>query len=290
MILEEYESVDALLNSNGNSVAIVKKRIFAFKEVTLDRKKDVQAFKTGLLMSKPHVDPIKMSASNAFLCYTDIVSCSGTYSSESARTFSLIEILGPNVQRGINIYCTAIKVIRDLDADEIANLTYEFFIHLAEIKRIQILNPFIHVGGSAALYLHGIKLKRVTKGSEPSDIDMCSPFYMPITGSETDVVEFLEDDERSDQADFKEVVSFNGIPIDYRIDPKEKFEVIKFKGFDYKVTKLETIMEAKFRYALCGSLKHKEDCYEICSKNKPSAKPIVPAIVNSYIDEDDLPW
>lgn len=268
MLLEDYESPEQLLI---DSKRLNKQKKYGFKGFDKDLKCRGHQFVLGEVASKPEKDVVKMCSGDGFHYCNTLSDVFRHYYNSGDHRFCIVEIIGnftdDNSTSDKKCITTSLRPVREITADEINNLMYEERIHLSEIKRIQQLNPFIRVGGSAALFLHGIQLKRISEEEyTQSDIDMCAPFYMPITGSSTDHIETLDEDERSDQADFKEVISFNGIPIDYRVDAKERFEVVKYKGFDYKVTCLEIIMEAKFRYAMKGSLKHKEDCYEICGK------------------------
>lgn len=155
---------------------------------------------------------------------------------------------------------------------------YEHRIKLDMVRRILSLNPLAHIGGSVALYLHGIGLQRIYDAST-IDFDLCVPYYIPLTGEATDKIQVANEENRGSDADYKEVLTFNGTKIDYRVDPSEPFHVIRLNEFDYRVTPLEIIMEAKFRYAIRKSKKHRDDCYEICGKQKPAT--------NNW---DDLPF
>lgn len=153
---------------------------------------------------------------------------------------------------------------KEFTAGELSN--YESKIKLAAVQKIITCNEFVHIGGSVALYLHGILLKRIFDSSTSVDLDICGGLYVPLKGLSGDKIVKCEDSTRGSDADYKEVLTFNSIKVDYRIDPAEPWEWIKHNGFEYRVTPLEIIMEAKFRYAMRGSKKHREDCYEICHK------------------------
>lgn len=57
------------------------------------------------------------------------------------------------------------------------------------------------------------------------------------------------------------------IKVDYRIDPKQRYEIIEYDGFKFKVSNLLTILEAKMRYAMLpNGKKHKSDLEEMVIK------------------------
>lgn len=158
---------------------------------------------------------------------------------------------------------------------------YESQIRLEVVKRILSLNPTAHIGGSVALYLYGVGLQRIYDSGN-IDFDICVPYYTPLVGEPGDKIKTAVNEERGSDADYKEVLTFNGIKVDIRIDPLEPFRIIHFNGFDYRVTPLEIIMEAKFRYAIKKSKKNLDDCYEICG--------VVKATPPTNSDETDLPF
>ena len=61
---------------------------------------------------------------------------------------------------------------------------------------------------------------------------------------------------------------FGSVKIDYRIDPHQRYEIIEYKGFKYKVSPLMTIMDAKMKYAMNGQRKHAEDIKEMILPKK----------------------
>ena len=117
-----------------------------------------------------------------------------------------------------------------------------------------------HDGGSAGLFLHGARLKR-WKDKDKSDLDLVSPYFVLVEGQEGAEVEQL--DSKASANDFDETFLYDGVKVDYRIDPKQRYEYIEYRGFKYKVSPLFTILEAKMRYALNGQKKHKDDLLEL---------------------------
>jgi hypothetical protein len=130
--------------------------------------------------------------------------------------------------------------------------------------KLQALNPFLIVGGSIGLYLHGVRLKRF-HSPDVVDYDLALPFFQLLQGCIDLKVEnsMFEKGEGYD-TDFERAVTINGIKADLRIDPKQRYEIIEYKGFAHKVTPIETIIRAKANYAHTKwGEKHKDDLIEM---------------------------
>ena len=141
-----------------------------------------------------------------------------------------------------------------------------------------------HVGGSAGLFLHGVRLKRWLKNSS-SDLDFVSPYFVlpqkTLKTTDGDELEVFYKDAKASGNDFDETFIVGDTKIDYKIDPKQRYELIEFRGVTYKVSDLLTIMEAKMRYAQKPSGgKHRQDLKEMVVKHKEEVKiecdPILP--------------
>lgn len=132
-------------------------------------------------------------------------------------------------------------------------------LHIDLAKMIQIRYPGVIVGGSAGLYLCGIKLERHKK-NKSTDLDLILPYYMNFEADET--LKFAE--RESSGRDFDYTMICNGVNLDIRIDPKQKYVYIEMDDFKFKVGVPESALEAKIRYILQNnSSKHKDDLYEI---------------------------
>lgn len=138
--------------------------------------------------------------------------------------------------------------------------------NLELIQHLQMSNPLLILGGSTALYLYGCKIQR--HGTiNPPDLDLVLP-YFNILNYDLSKYQVIGGDGRlSSGSDFVEKGSIAPlvfdlskpetiIKFDLRIDPYNKFRIIDYKGFKYKVCELETILEAKIRY---NNPKHKQD-------------------------------
>lgn len=167
-----------------------------------------------------------------------------------------------------------------LKKDEKTNKTYSEALQINIYKSIQEKLINCHVGGSLGLFLHGVRLNRFSKTG--SDLDIVMP-YFSLFESCPDLTIDYKDAKASgndfDQTFLCQTKNSGWIKVDVRIDPKQAYEIIEFQGFKYKVSKLETILAAKMKYALNGQSKHMNDIYEICGKTS-----------NQKLKIDDLPW
>ncbi len=139
-------------------------------------------------------------------------------------------------------------------------------LHVKIVQKLMTVHPELIVGGSTALFLHGIRLKRWRNGI--SDIDMITPYYIKF---ENDVLnelifsEHIESIHQSRKSHFSKIIMINrDIKMDLRIDPKQQYEYVEYEDFKFKVSTLETILKAKCKYTMEGIIKHKEDIKEIC--------------------------
>ena len=129
------------------------------------------------------------------------------------------------------------------------------------VRKFQELYPHTQIGGSVALFLHGIELKRF-ENENVNDFDIITPYY---TKFKEDVPNLLSNDEQTTYTsgcDFDEHIMFNGVKCDIRIDNHQKYDLITYEGFEYKVSVLEAIWAAKLRY---NKPKHINDLKEAMS-------------------------
>lgn len=148
---------------------------------------------------------------------------------------------------------------------------------LEAIRNFQTNYPTSHVGGSLGLMIRGIDLKR---SLIMSDIDITIDEYEEIKTDES-----LEP--RSDNSDFDFAYKINHTDnfytkIDIRITPEPSFDVVKFNGYSYNVSKLRDILFWKQKYANKGILKHKNDLITM----KTGVRPLEQVVIN----DDDLPF
>lgn len=167
----------------------------------------------------------------------------------------------------------------------------EMNFRLDEVKIIQKVYPHFILGGSTALYLHGFNIKR---NYEVKDLDFVTPYYTPININDFDPEDgVIEADNMSEAQpsgndfDYVEglVIGDSFLLLDMRIDPKQRYEIITYNGFDYKVSPWYPIIEAKMRYAAVNrDQKHKKDLVDMFQLVKPGGRVLVNPI-ESYLNK-----
>ena len=128
---------------------------------------------------------------------------------------------------------------------------------------IELVHPGCHIGGSIGLFLQGIDLGR---DFIESDIDICSfkpngKEFKDIQKrySEIGLASATDIDEISYRSEISEEGVTKKIKIEYKYDRTQDFNLIKYKGVTYKVTKPEIILGWKVLFASRGSKKHRAD-------------------------------
>ena len=190
-----------------------------------------------------------------------------------------IEILGPFKDDNNKSVTSSFRIIRELSSNEIIEinknrlkLELDSALGLDIIKELQIKYPLAVLGGSVALFLYGINLKRLKNGV--SDFDLLFPYFdslhtpLDVDGNE---LTFKRVNGKNSGNDFDESFTLVGkdnfYKIDYKIYPQVKYNIIEYNGFNYKVCPLFDIIEAKMKYAKQGNNKHREDMLEIFNIN-----------------------
>jgi hypothetical protein len=195
----------------------------------------------------------------------------------SGRYFE-IEILG-QVEGDVEKYATNLfKFIKEIPAEEvekerqnIKDRKVDKQFELETIQKLQTEFPTLILGGSVSLYLHGIRLKRFSNWS--GDFDFILPYWQDLSQTKHEDItveeeeDFFEDEEgytNDEDFQFHSRYIVNGRKADIRINPKERYEVVEYNGFKYKVAPLLTTVEAKMHYAKGRKgEKHKADVLEM---------------------------
>lgn len=118
------------------------------------------------------------------------------------------------------------------------------------VKQLQTEHPTLIIGGSVALYLHGVRVKRFKNWD--GDLDFINPTKIDIGLTKTS--------DLPSNCDFQEQGKYDGIKVDLRFDSEAKFEEVIFNGSLYKVALLEEILKFKCGY---GREKDKLDIREM---------------------------
>lgn len=200
------------------------------------------------------------------------------YSFEGNNRYFKIEVLGTFTDSSDKSITTSFRLLEEIDKEVMETYFCAQNLNLETVAAIQKQYPMMHVGGSTALFLHGVRLKRWMKRKSGSDLDFISPYFIlpdntikSADGTEDLKVDFI--DGKASANDFDYTFIIDGTKIDYRIDPKQRYEVVEFDGVKYKVSPLLTILEAKMRYALQpGGTKHRNDIIEMVTSNKKEVK------------------
>ena len=211
-------------------------------------------------------------------------------------SFAIVEILGRELKSSDKACTDRIKIVKELSEEEIDDiilreeedkLDNEVF-KLDVVRELQLkLNMYI--GGSTALYLYGLVLDK----KEDSDLDLVMPYYQRV-GDIAKKGELLEEagefDGKKSGNDYDftyGIVTREGkfVKLDVRIDPKQSYEIVEYKGFPYKVCRLMDILEAKCRYAKEGNTKHLRDIKSLLKFRKTSEEKVKQ---NSWTDLDEL--
>ena len=252
-----------------------------YKGFTKDLKcKDFQ-FEIGKVYEKPEVGKPRLCSADGFHYCNTLKEVFAHYSNSNGNRFCEVEIIGSLEYDGNKGITTSMRIIKEITQDQIRKMErvekeklLPENMRLPIVRKLQEKYPVLHVGGSTGLFLHGVRLQRYYSGR--SDLDMVAPYFILFEGDEKIKIEYK--DAKASGNDFDETFICDSCKVDFRIDNKQRYEIIEFEGFKYKVSTLETIMAAKFKYALNGQKKHKQDCAEICGK-KTTVNPV-----------DDIPW
>jgi hypothetical protein len=165
---------------------------------------------------------------------------------------------------------------------------YKENLNINLVKQIQQDFPLSIIGGSTALFLHGVRLKRwltKDKDGKGSDIDIIVPYYVKFDKL-SNGNQFIDSEaEYPSASDFDERLEISGVKVDVCVCPKTKYQYIEYEGFSYKVNTLKEIWEAKIRY---GTKKHIQDLKDAMIVNKQQAVEI--PVLKTSSAKDDLPW
>lgn len=236
-----------------------KQPYIAYKGFDENLKCRTEQFKIGETYNKPTVPPLKTCSADGWHYCDEIKDVFGHYPNNRFNRFCEIEVLGDYSKETNKGVTNKFRIIRELTYGELNKSIFEEKLNLKSVKEILTACPQFNIGGSVGLFLHGVRLDRWLDRS--GDIDLCSPYYInPKTiSNEVDIEEA-----KPSGNDFDETFFYGGIKCDYKIDPKQKYELIEYDGFTYKVTPLEIIIEAKARYAMQRSgEKHRQDLREM---------------------------
>jgi hypothetical protein len=235
-----------------------------------------QKFEIGATYSKNEVNhkPRLCSDDGYHYCNT-LGKVFNYYRNDNDNRFCEIEVLGNVTEDNEKSITTSFRIIRELSKEEIEKLIkvethgkIKENFNINSLKEFQTKYPMTFIGGSTALYIHGINLKRWNNlGS--MDWDVIMPYFILFENESNGEIRYEQAKKSGNDFDetfFVDLPKGNYVKMDVRIDPKARYEIVEFDGFKFKVTPLLTIIEAKMRYAMQGNLKHEADLIEMLLK------------------------
>lgn len=247
-----------------------------------------EVFELGITYSKENVEKPKLCSYDGYHYCNDLEDVFSHYKRDGKNRFFKIEILGnftDDSDYENKSITTSFRLLEELSEDffkewdakaderkELRNLRrIENNLKLEAVKAIQTKYPMFQVGGSIGLFLHGIRLNRWVQ-NQSSDIDLVTPYFVLPEFDEEDDINVEYEEAKKSGNDFDETFifysKFGSVKVDYKIDPHQRYVIIEYKGFKYKVASLMSIMDAKMKYAMGGQNKHADDIKEMILPKK----------------------
>lgn len=238
-------------------------------------------------VGETYEDPRVVEGRKVELCYSGFHFCSSikdvdryyNLRNESNRV-CIIKPLGEN-RFGTDKHCSSrIKIVKELSKEEIERLirkeneeVYDKKVFCIDVlKELQSKFNFT-IGGSCALHLQGIHLERL---AGKSDFDIIVPYFQSFSEFKNDemIDEIEEMDGNGSGGDFDKVYLLytkdgRFLKLDVRVDPYFTYRLIEYKGSEYKVADVLSILEAKIKYAKQkgkNKKKHRNDIINIINK------------------------
>lgn len=240
------------------------------KTYYIDDKNVVKEVQDGSIIISPD---LKLCTKTAIHYCNNLEDTFAYYPNNGNNRFFEVEIIG-NFENGSGKKCgtKCIKFLREVTKEELDTLekankkkALDKAMRINIVRSLQEVNPHLIVGGSIALYLQGVRLNRFSCGV--GDFDFILPFYSKLLVKEGVKIDEDGGDERFSGSDYDDCILVNGLKADIKIDPKQKYELLKYDDFEFKVVPLWTILEAKARYAHTkGGQKHRDDIKEMLIK------------------------
>jgi hypothetical protein len=233
-------------------------------------------YQLGVIYEKQSLDrPPVLCSSDGYHYCNELTDVFQFYSNNGSNRFFKIEVLGDFKDGHNKSNTTSFRILEELDSQSMKDIIEQekqnkslklikSNLNLDLIKKLQVCYPQFIIAGSVALFLHGVRLGRWH--DDQSDIDLISPYYI-LPETKTGKFKILESNIKPSGNDFDECFTIehqsNFAIVDYKIDPKCKYEFIEFEGFMYKVCPILDVMNAKMKYALNGQKKHQSDLKEM---------------------------
>lgn len=191
-----------------------------------------------------------------------------------------------NWRQSDKVVTNKIKILKELTKEEIdilekeqsnnKEITKDQIFRIEDVKKIQTAYPNFVLGGSSALYLQGFNIKR---NNTITDLDFVIPYYtrmdlkdFNIDDNVTEVDQMDDCKNSGNDFDYTNAIVIEGdfILMDMRIDNKQKYKIVNYDNFMFKVCDWNIIIEAKMRYMFSSNgEKHKQDMMDMFYNPKP---------------------
>ena len=235
------------------------------KTYYIDEKSEVKELPEGYTIIKSKVE---MCSKEAIHYCNDLEQVFSHYSDNGSNRFFKVEIIGEFKEESNKSGCRCIKFLEEISKEDLIARKKEKedekldkTMHLPTVRSLQEENLNLIIGGSISLYLQGVRLNRF-KGCDEIDYDFTLPYYQILKTKDGITIE--DGEEKTSGSDYGETIMIDDVKADLRIDPKQKYELLEYKGFTYKIVPLVTIIKAKAEYALTKwGQKHRDDLNEM---------------------------
>lgn len=195
-------------------------------------------------------------------CYK-LSDCFTYYSNTKDNRFCEIEVLGNDSTDGDESITTSFRIIRELSQLEISGDVINE--KLGTFRIISDQYPQCVLGGSLALAVYGCNIKR---DWNKSDLDLQIPYYTRFRkkdfGDKVESIDGTNIKNSANDFDYGFGIEFKDLgwcKVDLAIRPTQRYNIVKFKDYEYKVALLEDIWAAKIKYAQNGNQKHLDDLF-----------------------------
>jgi hypothetical protein len=257
-----------------------------YKGFDKDLKCRKESFQIGFTYTKnAHLEQPKTCSEDGYHYCDTLEDVFQWYPLGNKNRYCKVEILGSFTTEKDKCVTTSFKILEEVPQETIHIMAMDYHFNLDLLQKIQTKYPEFIIGGSTALYLQGVRLKRWGEKykkadqlersydqlersyDQESDYDFIVPAFILPESDSTLNLTMEGGADKSYGNDFDYTFYCNGTKIDYRIDPKQRYEYVTHGGYKYKVSPILNIIEAKVRYAMNGQDKHKSDIMEMIKSN-----------------------
>ncbi len=187
-----------------------------------------------------------------------LTDCYSYYKKEES-IFCIVEPLGKIIHNSTKSVTDKIKIVRVLTKSEMLGQEFLSSKIYEIIRKLHYSNINFIVGGSTALCLYSVDMKR-----HLSDLDIIMPYYQKISDN--------PESNLTSGCDYDFSTEIKNTKIDVRIDNKQRYEIRNIGGLNIKLSPLVDIIEAKARYAK-NNKKHEIDLLNMLNIDVKLEKP-----------------